>query len=149
MQNMFVQEIIYGPEMSLPEIEEKQSNKIDAFDADYPQKTIIGPETLECQTSFFNNSNKKDMQILKFEHKNENKNDILPIQRIKKEFLAIRRNLSAMAPKLKRFNELMIHRKAFIRITLDDLEQAINENCPVSEYQNGESQWGIKKSQEF
>ena len=111
MQNMFVQEIIYGPEMSLPEIEEEQSNKIDAFDSDYPQKTIIGPETLECQTSFFNNSNKKDMQILK--HKNENKNDILPIQNIKKEFLAIRRNLSAMAPKLKRFNELMMQYFSF------------------------------------
>lgn len=148
MQNMFLQKTLLGPETALPE-EEEQSNKIDTFDGDYPQRTIIGPETLECQTPFFNNSNKKDMQILKFEHKNENKNDILPIQRIKKEFLAIQRNLSAMAPKLKRFNELMMHRRAFMRITLDDLEQAINENCPVSEYQDGESQWGTKKSQEF
>lgn len=69
-------------------------------------------------------------------------------ERIKKEYLAIRRNLSAMAPKVKKFNESLMQRAAFMRITLEDLEIAINENGPVSEYKNGENQWGTKKSPE-
>lgn len=74
--------------------------------------------------------------------------EITKDERIKKEFLAIRRNLSAMAPKVKKFNEPLMHRAAFMRITLEDLEEAINRDGPVSEYQNGENQWGTKKSPE-
>lgn len=68
--------------------------------------------------------------------------------RIRKAFLGLRRNLSAMAPKVKKFNEPLMHRAAFMRITLEDLEETINANGPVSEYQNGENQWGTKKSPE-
>lgn len=68
--------------------------------------------------------------------------------RIRKAFLGLRRNLSAMAPKVKKFNEPLMRRAAFMRITLEDLEETINANGPVSEYQNGENQWGTKKSPE-
>lgn len=37
---------------------------------------------------------------------------------------------------------------AFIAVTLEDLQAQINENGVVSEYQNGENQWGTKKSPE-
>ena len=69
-------------------------------------------------------------------------------ERIKKEFQGIRRNLSAMAPKVKKFNEPLMQRAAFMRITLEDLEETINREGPVSEYKNGENQWGTKKSPE-
>ena len=69
-------------------------------------------------------------------------------ERIRKEFLALRRNLSAMQPKVKKFNEPLMHRAAFMRITLEDLEAVINRDGPVCEYQNGENQWGTKKSPE-
>lgn len=70
-------------------------------------------------------------------------------ERIRKEFLAIRRNLSAMPPKVKKFNEPLMRRAAFMRITLEDLEEVINRDGPVCEYQNGENQWGTKKSPEI
>ena len=69
-------------------------------------------------------------------------------ERIRKEFLTLRRSLSTMQPKVKKFNEPLMHRAAFMRITLEDLEEAINQNGPVCEYQNGENQWGTKKSPE-
>lgn len=69
-------------------------------------------------------------------------------ERIKKEFQGIRRNLSAMAPKVKKFNEPLMQRAAFMRITLEDLEETINREGPVSKYKNGENQWGTKKSPE-
>lgn len=69
-------------------------------------------------------------------------------ERIRKEFLTLRRSLSTMQPKVKKFNEPLMHRAAFMRITLEDLEETINQNGPVCEYQNGENQWGTKKSPE-
>ena len=69
-------------------------------------------------------------------------------ERIRKEFLTLRRSLSTMQPKVKKFNEPLMHPAAFMRITLEDLEEAINQNGPVCEYQNGENQWGTKKSPE-
>lgn len=69
-------------------------------------------------------------------------------ERIRKEFLSIRRNLAAMAPKVKKFNESLMQRAAFMRITLEDLEEAINRVGPISEYKNGDNQYGTKKSPE-
>ncbi len=69
-------------------------------------------------------------------------------ERIRKAFLALRRNLSAMLPSVKKFNEPLMHRAAFMRITLEDLEEIINRDGPVCKYQNGENQWGTKKSPE-
>ena len=42
----------------------------------------------------------------------------------------------------------LVDRAAFLTVTLEDLESAINESGPVSEYQNGQNQWGTKRSPE-
>ena len=88
------------------------------------------------------------MAAKKKQEKTEKAEEIVKEERIQKEFLALRRNLSAMAPKVKKFNEPLMRRAAFMRITLEDLELAINRDGPVSRYQNGENQWGTKKSPE-
>lgn len=43
----------------------------------------------------------------------------------------------------------LIHNAAFMAITLDDLQDKINKEGPISKYQNGENQWGTKKSPEI
>lgn len=49
--------------------------------------------------------------------------------------------------RLKTVQRLMDN-AAFMAVTLADLQTEINENGVVSEYQNGENQWGTKKSPE-
>jgi dihydroxyacetone kinase len=44
--------------------------------------------------------------------------------------------------------ESLITNAAFMAVTLEDLQKEINENGVVSEYQNGENQWGTKQSPE-
>jgi len=40
----------------------------------------------------------------------------------------------------------LIENAAFMSITLSELQDTINIEGPVSEYKNGENQWGLKKS---
>lgn len=42
----------------------------------------------------------------------------------------------------------LIKNAAFMTVTLEDLQENINEHGVISEYQNGENQWGTKKSPE-
>lgn len=42
----------------------------------------------------------------------------------------------------------LIENAAFMTITMEDLQKEINEKGCISEYQNGENQWGTKKSPE-
>ena len=42
----------------------------------------------------------------------------------------------------------LIQNVAFMTITLEDLQKSINENGAISEYKNGENQYGTKKSPE-
>ncbi len=42
----------------------------------------------------------------------------------------------------------LIKNAAFMAVTLEDLQETINREGAVSEYQNGENQWGTKKSPE-
>ena len=42
----------------------------------------------------------------------------------------------------------LIENAAFMSITLEDLQKSINENGVISEYKNGENQYGTKKSPE-
>ncbi|WHH60411.1 hypothetical protein [Petroclostridium sp. X23] len=42
----------------------------------------------------------------------------------------------------------LIENAAFMTVTLEDLQETINKDGVVSEYQNGENQWGTKKSPE-
>lgn len=43
----------------------------------------------------------------------------------------------------------LIQNAAFMSITLEELQDTINENGCISEYQNGENQFGTKKSPEI
>ena len=42
----------------------------------------------------------------------------------------------------------LITNAAFMTVQLEDLRETINNEGPVSEYKNGENQWGTKKSPE-
>jgi hypothetical protein len=69
-------------------------------------------------------------------------------ERIKKEIKRLKKlykNLSK--DKLSAVTSL-IQNAAFMSVTLEDLQKAINENGCISTYQNGENQWGTKKSPE-
>jgi hypothetical protein len=48
----------------------------------------------------------------------------------------------------KKVVKSLIESAAFMSITLEDLQDYINKNGVISEYQNGENQWGTKKSPE-
>lgn len=75
--------------------------------------------------------------------------------KIEKEakILAEEKRLSAVFTKIparsKRAIKSLIHNAAFMAVTLSDLQDTINTDGPVSEYQNGENQWGTKKSPEI
>lgn len=75
--------------------------------------------------------------------------------KIEKEakILAEEKRLSAVFTKIparsKRAMKSLIHNAAFMAVTLSDLQDTINADGPVSEYQNGENQWGTKKSPEI
>lgn len=48
----------------------------------------------------------------------------------------------------KKTADSLIQNAAFMIVTLEDLQNSINKNGVISEYQNGENQWGTKKSPE-
>lgn len=77
------------------------------------------------------------------------KKDITRTNRSKKEFTRLKK-IFADIPKDKKDTVVsLIQNAAFMTITLEDLQNAINENGVLSEYQNGENQWGTKKSPEI
>lgn len=68
--------------------------------------------------------------------------------RIKKEFNRLKKIFTDL-PKDKKDTVIsLIHNAAFMTIQLEELQSAINKNGIISEYQNGENQWGTKKSPE-
>lgn len=69
-------------------------------------------------------------------------------EKIKAEIGRLSRLMNGIDPKKKKIVDSLIKNAAFMTITLEELQDAINENGAVSEYQNGENQWGTKKSPE-
>lgn len=69
-------------------------------------------------------------------------------ERIKKEFAKLKKLLSDIPKDKASSVESLVKNAAFMSVTLDDLQDKINEIGVVSEYQNGENQWGTKKSPE-
>lgn len=70
------------------------------------------------------------------------------LRRIKREKTKLRRLLRDVEPDRLKAAGKLIDNVAFMSITLEDLQDHINLNGCVSEYQNGENQWGTKKSPE-
>ena len=70
-------------------------------------------------------------------------------QRIRKEFLKIKKIINSLDASAVKLLSPLMQNAAFMSVTLDDLIAGINENGCVSEYKNGENQYGTKKSPEI
>lgn len=68
--------------------------------------------------------------------------------RIKKEMTRLGKQFSNIDKKTLDTVQSLIRNAAFMAVTLDDLQETLNTEGLVSEYQNGENQWGTKKSPE-
>jgi hypothetical protein len=76
------------------------------------------------------------------------KDDLTKDERIKKEIRRLKNIYSKMDPDVKKVTQSLIENAAFMAVTLDDLQEIINKDGVISEYQNGANQWGTKKSPE-
>lgn len=74
--------------------------------------------------------------------------DIEKGKRIKKEIKRINTILKEIDKNTIKGVKSLIENAAFMSVTLEDLQETINTDGPVSEYQNGANQWGTKKSPE-
>lgn len=70
-------------------------------------------------------------------------------KRIKKEYRRIAKLYEDLAPDERALAEPLLQNSAFMKITLEDLQAAINANGAIDEYQNGENQRGTKASAEL
>ena len=68
--------------------------------------------------------------------------------RIKRERERLLEIFSELDEKRRNTAVSLIENTAFMTVTLEDLRKTISENGVVSEYQNGENQFGTKKSPE-
>jgi len=68
--------------------------------------------------------------------------------RIKRETTRLRRVFKSLTKEKLDTASSLIRNAAFMTITLDDLQTEMNKKGIISEYQNGENQWGTKKSPE-
>lgn len=76
------------------------------------------------------------------------KKELSKDKQIKKEFNRLKRIFKDIPTDKKNTVLSLIRNAAFMTITLDELQETINRNGVISEYQNGENQWGTKKSPE-
>ncbi len=78
----------------------------------------------------------------------ESKEPVSIDDRISNEIKRLNRILTKVDAKTKKAVSSLIENAAFMSVTLEDLQKFINKNGVTSEYQNGENQWGTKKSPE-
>lgn len=76
------------------------------------------------------------------------KRELTKEERIKKEERRLARLFKDIPKERKDTVKSLISSAAFMAVTLEDLQKTINRDGVVSEYQNGENQWGTKKSPE-
>ena len=74
--------------------------------------------------------------------------DLTKEQRIKKEITRLRGVFKDLDANKKKTVEPLIRNASFMAITLEDLQDAINESGITEEYKNGENQYGRKQSEE-
>lgn len=77
-----------------------------------------------------------------------NRDSLAVNKRIKTEIQKLNKQFTNIDQKKKKLVTSLIENAAFMIVTLEDLQNEINEKGPVSVYQNGENQWGTKKSPE-
>ncbi|KZL94358.1 hypothetical protein [Clostridium magnum] len=79
----------------------------------------------------------------------ETKKELSKETRISVEIKKLNKMFTKVDAKTKKAVHSLIENAAFMSVTLEDLQETINgENGLVSKYQNGENQWGTKKSPE-
>lgn len=78
----------------------------------------------------------------------EKRQDLSKVERISEEVKRLNKQFTKIDSKTKKAVKSLIENAAFMSITLEDLQDYINTNGCVCEYQNGENQWGTKKSPE-
>jgi hypothetical protein len=76
------------------------------------------------------------------------KKDISKEEKISTEIKRLKGIFGEMTKNTKKIVKSLIENAAFMAITLEELQDHINENGVTCEYQNGENQWGTKKSPE-
>lgn len=81
--------------------------------------------------------------------KNARYNEIAKQQEIKKEIAKLNKLFKDMEPKFKKTVQSVVENAAFMAVTLRELQEHLNKNGLTCEYQNGENQWGVKKSPEI
>lgn len=69
-------------------------------------------------------------------------------ERIEKEIRRIKKLLKVLDKDRLATIQSLVKNAAFMSVTLDDLQDTMNETGVISQYQNGENQWGTKKSPE-
>ena len=69
-------------------------------------------------------------------------------QRIKAEKTRLKGIFKELDENKKKLVTPLIEKAAFMSIELDDLQETIRQEGWTSKYQNGENQWGTKKSPE-
>ena len=69
-------------------------------------------------------------------------------KRIKKEMLKLKKLFKEIGSETMETVLSLIKNAAFMIVTLEDLQERINEDGPISTYKNGENQFGTKKSPE-
>ena len=79
---------------------------------------------------------------------NKTNKDMGKEERIKKEIRRLKRIFNKMDDDTKKATQSLIENAAFMTVTLEDLQETINREGVISEYQNGANQWGTKKSPE-
>lgn len=84
---------------------------------------------------------KKDLEELKLQKEDRDK-------RIKAEVRRLNSLFSKMDKSVKKVVKSLIENVAFMAVTLADLQEHINIHGVTDKYQNGENQWGTKKSPE-
>jgi len=81
-------------------------------------------------------------------NKNSKIQEIAKLAEIKKEISKLNSSFKDMEPKLKKCAQSLIQNAAYMAVTLRELQDYLNINGLVCEYQNGENQWGTKKAPE-
>ena len=75
-----------------------------------------------------------------------NKAELSKDQRIRREYQRMKKLFSAMPENELKFCDPLLQNAAFMKVTLEDLQEAINQNGVTDSYQNGANQSGTKAS---
>jgi len=86
--------------------------------------------------------------VRKTNNKNARLEEIAKREEIKKEIAKISKLFKVMDPKIKKSIQSVIENAAFMAVTLRELQEYLIKNGLTVEYQNGENQFGVKKSPE-